>query len=140
MIARCPEDSSMLRLAAAAALLVGAAALSGCAGLGDSVASQAFVDPAKYDLYDCKRLEGERKGLAARIVELDRLIAKAETGVGGAVVAEVAYRNDYIAARGQQRLAEQAWRSNRCDEGGAAAASPNAAAPNAPSRSGSAVY
>ena len=26
--------------------------------------SPAFADPAKYDLYDCKQLEAERKSLA----------------------------------------------------------------------------
>ncbi len=41
-------------------------------------------------------------------------MAKAETGVAGSVVAELAYRNDYIAVRGQSKLAEEAWQSNRC--------------------------
>ena len=45
-------------------------------------------------------------------------MAKAETGTGGAVVAELAYRNDYIAVRGQQRLAEEAWQRNKCRETG----------------------
>ena len=74
--------------------------------------SPAFADPAKYDLYDCKQLETERKSLATRTAELQGLMAKAETGVGGSVVAEVAYRNDYIAVRGQSKLAEEAWRRN----------------------------
>ena len=54
----------------------------------------AFADPAKYEFYDCKQLEGERKSLAGRAAELQGLMAKAETGAGGAVVSEVAYRND----------------------------------------------
>ena len=37
-------------------------------------------------------------------------MAKAETGVAGSVVAEVAYRNDYIALRAQSKLADEAWR------------------------------
>ena len=78
--------------------------------------SPAFADPAKYDLYDCKQLEPERKTLAARTAELQGLMAKAETGVAGPVVAEMAYRNDYIAVRGQSKLAEEAWRRNRCQE------------------------
>nr|GAJ36243.1 hypothetical protein BDOA9_0154590 [Bradyrhizobium sp. DOA9] len=41
---------------------------------------------------------------------------KAETGTGGAVVSELAYRNDYVAVRGQAQLAEDAWRRNRCRE------------------------
>ena len=76
----------------------------------------AFADPAKYELYDCKQLEAERKTLANRAAELQGLMAKAETGVGGSVVAEFAYRNDYISVRGQAKLADEAWRQNRCRE------------------------
>ncbi len=43
-------------------------------------------------------------------------MAKAETGVAGPVVAELAYRNEYIAVRGQTKLAEEAWRRNKCQE------------------------
>jgi hypothetical protein len=78
--------------------------------------SPAFADPAKYDLYDCKQLEPERKSLAARTAEVQGLMTKAETGVAGSVVAEMAYRNDYIALRGQSKLAEEAWQKNRCHE------------------------
>src|SRR5437016_9987757 len=92
----------------AAAVLAFVLALPGCAEMSDSM-SLAFADPAKYDLYDCKQLEPERKRLADRTAELQGLMAKAETGAGGAVIAEVAYRNEYIATRGQSKLAEQAW-------------------------------
>ena len=78
--------------------------------------SPAFADPAKYDLYDCKQLEPERKSLAARTAELQGLMKKAETGVAGPVVAEIAYRNEYIALRGQSKLADEAWQKNRCQE------------------------
>jgi len=44
------------------------------------------------------------------------LMTKAETGVAGPVVAEMAYRNDYIALRGQSKLADEAWQKNRCQE------------------------
>ncbi len=43
-------------------------------------------------------------------------MTKAETGVAGPVVAEIAYRNDYIALRGQSKLADEAWQKNRCQE------------------------
>lgn len=97
------------------ALVALGAGLSGCAGMSDTIAP-AFADPSKYDLYDCKQLEPERKSLAARTAELQGLMTKAETGVGGAVVAEMAYRNDYIALRGQSKLAEEAWQRNRCQD------------------------
>jgi len=89
--------------------------LSGCAEMSDTVAT-AFADPAKYDLYDCKLLEAERKSLAVRAAELEGLMAKADTGVAGPVVAELAYRNDYIAVRGQSRFADEAWQRNKCHD------------------------
>ena len=97
------------------ALLAAGAGLSGCASMTETVAP-AFADPAKYELYDCKQLEGERKALAKRTDELRALMDKAETGAGGAVVSELAYRNDYVAVRGSSQLAEEAWRRNRCRE------------------------
>jgi hypothetical protein len=121
----CPRLS---RAITASALLSLATALCGCAQMGDTVSS-AFADPAKYDLYECTQLEPERKVLANRAAELQGLMAKAETGVGGAVVAEMAYRNDYISIRGQQKLAEEAWRRNKCHETPPAAPAPSAPTP-----------
>ncbi|APG10965.1 MULTISPECIES: twin-arginine translocation pathway signal [Bradyrhizobium] len=124
------------------ALLAAGAALSGCASMTETVAP-AFADPGKYELYDCKQLEAERKALASRTEQLQKLMEKAETGAGGAVVSELAYRNDYIAVRGQSQLAEEAWRRNRCRETPPGAA-PAASAPQRPDikpapKSGSAV-
>lgn len=99
----------------AVALLAAGFALSGCASVSETVAP-AFADPAKYELYDCKQLEGERKSLASRTSDLQRLMDKAQTGAGGAVVSELAYRNDYVAIRGQAQLAEDAWRRYKCRE------------------------
>ncbi len=125
-------------------LLAAGAMLAGCASVGDSI-STAFADPAKYELWDCKQLEPERKNLATRAAELEGLMAKAETGVAGPLVAEMAYRNEYVAVRGQQRFADEAWRRNKCHESAPAAAAPAPGAPPPrpkapPSKSGSAVY
>ena len=136
-----PFRPSLAR-ARAAALLALALALPGCADMSDSM-SLAFADPAKYDLYECKQLEPERKRLAERTAELQGLMAKAETGAGGAVVAELAYRNEYIATRGQAKLAEQAWQKNRCRDtlpGAAMPVAPPPAPPTPPSRAGRSVY
>src|ERR1700675_5149125 len=103
MIVRIAFSQPLLRAAPAAALLVLGLTLGGCADMSDSLTS-AFADPAKYDLYDCKQLEPERKALANRAAELQGLMAKADTGVAGPVVAELAYRNEYIAVRGQARF------------------------------------
>jgi len=111
------------------ALLVSGIGLAGCAGMGDGMVSGAFVDPARYDLYDCKQLEAERKGLAVRAAELQGLMAKADTGAAGPVVAELVYRNDFIFARAQYKLADEAWRRNKCQETPPATAAPAAPLP-----------
>jgi hypothetical protein len=115
---------------AGAILLALGGLVSGCADMGDGLTS-VFADPAKYALYDCKQLEAERKSLAVRAAELQGLMAKADTGVAGPVVAELAYRNDYISVRGQSRLVEEAWRRNKCQQT-PPAATPAAATPAPP--------
>jgi hypothetical protein len=147
MTARTRHIKLLPFTSAAMALLALGIGLSGCASMGDSMSS-AFADPAKYDLYECKQLEAERKSLATRMAEVQGLMAKAETGVAGPVVAELAYRNDYIALRGQSKLAEEGWARNKCVASVpavAAPATPAAPPPNAkgagsPKRSGSAVH
>jgi hypothetical protein len=146
---RPPCSRSLVsRSLAVLALLALGAGLVGCASVGDTMSS-AFADPAKYDLYECKQIEPERARLAAAAAEQQGLMAKAETGVAGPVVAEMAYRNELIAIRGQQKLAEEAWRRNKCQETKPEAKPAAAAAPPAPapgvkgsrssSKSGSAV-
>jgi hypothetical protein len=147
MTIRARHSLPLPSIPAATALLALGVGLAGCAQMGESMSS-AFVDPAKYDLYDCKQLEAERKSLAGRTAALQGLMAKAETGTGGAVVVEVAYRNDYIALRAQAKLADEVWERNKCQPSPPAAAAPaTPAAPTAPgkgrrpsARSGSAVY
>jgi hypothetical protein len=110
------------------ALLAAGAALSGCAGMSETIAP-AFADPGRYELWDCKQIESDRKALATRTETLQKLMAKAETGAGGAVVSELAYRNDYIAVRGQSQLAEAAWRRNKCRETPPVPTAPDDASP-----------
>src|ERR1700722_7017724 len=59
----------MWRATAGVALLGLGFGLAGCAGMSDSMTT-AFADPAKYEFYDCKQLEAERKNLASRGAEL----------------------------------------------------------------------
>jgi hypothetical protein len=125
MIARLSGFQHLLRAVAGLALLVLGLGLGGCAYVGDSM-SGAFADPAKYELYDCKQLEAERKTLQTRAAELQGLMAKADSGVAGPVVAELAYRNDYVSVRGQLKFADEAWRRNKCHD------SPPSAAATAP--------
>jgi hypothetical protein len=148
MTARTRHRLSLPPAALAVALSLLGAGLGGCAQMGESMSS-AFADPAKYDLYECKQLEPERKSLATRAAELQGLMAKADTGVAGPLVAELAYRNEYISVRAQTKLADEAWRRNKCrDTIPATAATTTPAAPSAnirggpppAPRSGSAVY
>jgi hypothetical protein len=125
MIASSCVIQPLPRALGALALLVLGIGLSGCADMSDSMTA-AFADPAKYDFFDCKQLEAERKSLASRGAELQGLMAKADTGVAGPVVAELAYRNEYVSVRGQARFAEEAWQRNKCHP------SPPAAAADAP--------
>jgi hypothetical protein len=140
---------AVARLVPALALCALGLALSGCASVSDNeTLTAAFADPAKYELWDCKQLEPERKNLAKREADLKALMAKAETGTAGPLIAEMAYRNDYLSTRGQAHLAEEAWRNNKCRETPPGAATASAASkpgmppakPALPSRSGSAAY
>jgi hypothetical protein len=144
MIAPIAHRQPWPRAAIVMALLGLGVGLNGCADMSDSMTS-AFADPAKYDLYDCKQLEAERARLATRSAELQGLMAKAQTGVAGPVVAEIAYRNDYIAVRGQAKLADEAWQRNKCVASAVRAAPTVSSAPaerakGGRSRSGGAVY
>ena len=116
----------------AALLIGGGLALGGCAGVGDSFASGAFIDPAKYDQFNCKQLEAERKNLSNRTAELQGLILKAQTGTGGVVVGEMVYRNDYISARASAKSVEEMWVRDKCVATEAAAATPIAPPQAAP--------
>lgn len=91
-----------------------ALALAGCSSMAIDE-STFFVDPARYDLYDCRQLAEVRKGHSDRVDELKRLMAKAETGTGGSVVSELAYRPDYASAQANLKLANRAWEDNHCD-------------------------
>ena len=89
-------------------------ALAGCSSVAMDE-STFFADPARYDLYDCRQLADVRKQQTDRVDELRRLMAKAETGTGGSVVSELAYRPDYATAQASLKLATRAWSENHCD-------------------------
>ena len=93
-------------------VLIGAALLGGCAS-GD-VRSSIFVDPSKYDLYDCNQLWTARGAVDKRVVELQALMAKADTGFAGPVVSGLAYQSDFAAAVAQRDLIDQKLASNNC--------------------------
>lgn len=90
-------------------------ALSGCASGGGEALTGVYVDPARYALYDCVQLRTAMRSSATRAAELQGLMNKAQSGFAGGVVSEVAYRNDYISARANYKLAEDEWRRSRCE-------------------------
>ena len=100
------------RVSQLAMLCALAVTLGGCATGG--VTSSIFVDPSKYDLYDCKQLATARVSVDARVVQLEGLITKAETGVAGGLVSGLAYQADYSAARAQRDLIDQKLATNNC--------------------------
>jgi hypothetical protein len=135
----CKSAKSMRILLVAAA----GAALSGCA---TSIVDEStfFADPATFALYDCKQLAAARETYTKRVEELQALMVKAETGAGGPVIAEIAYRPDYLSNQARLKSANAAWQRERCDSA-AQAADPSFARPSpgmdpAAGRSKSRVY
>ncbi|MDO8979922.1 MAG: hypothetical protein Q7V17_11895 [Afipia sp.] len=115
-----------LRLALLGALAIG---LGACAsGGGSPFGSSVFVDPSKYDLYNCQQLATARKAANDRVVELEGLMAKAETGAGGSLVSGLAYQTDYRAQRAQRDAIDEKLASNNCSA--ELAPPPAAAAPS----------
>ena len=111
------------RLAAVGVL---AASAGACAG---GASSSLFVDPASFDLYNCQQLGTARRTTNARVVELEGLMAKAETGAAGTLVSGLAYQTDYRANRARRDQIDEKIVSNNCTS--ADLAPPPAAAPPA---------
>jgi len=104
-----------MRMPLAGCALVAAFCLGGCAGASDG-ASRLFVDPARYDLYDCKQLAAARKTSAQQVGELQGLMAKAEQGAAGALVSGIAYQSEYRVASANLDLIDQNRRRSNCAE------------------------
>jgi hypothetical protein len=121
--ALCAPSASFAAILKLAAVGFVAAVLGGCASAGSSV----FVDPAKYSLYNCQQLGSARVTVNTRVVELERLMAKAETGAAGQLVSGLAYQSDYVAARAQRDQIDERIVQNNCNA--ASLAPPPAATP-----------
>jgi hypothetical protein len=109
-----------LRAAGSRFAVVGvlAAGLGACAS-GPS--SSMFVDPATYELYNCQQLGTARKRSNDRVVELEGLMAKAETGAGGSLVSGLAYQTDYLSERARRDQIDEKITSNNCSRADLAA-------------------
>jgi hypothetical protein len=97
--------------ATAAAFLL---TLMGCAISDDSMA-RFLVAPGKYELYSCPELLRQASETARRQHELEQLITKAGQDASGQFVSTLAYRPDYLSARGEMRELREAARAKNCD-------------------------
>ena len=90
-----------------------------------------FVDPAMYDLYNCQQLATARTNSNNRVVELERLMAKAETGAAGSLVSGLAYQTDYRSERARRDQIDEKIASNNCST---VSPAPAAASPAPPTK------
>jgi hypothetical protein len=74
-----------------------------------------FVDPGKYEFYNCEQLAGQRTYWTNRELELKLLMDKAEQGTGGTVVNVIAYQTDYVTAREELKVVDTTARAKNCD-------------------------
>jgi hypothetical protein len=104
-------------------------ALGGCASTDDT-ASKLLVAQGDYDLYSCPQVVNLVTGLKARKAELEKLMARAETDIGGKMMSAMGYRPDYLRVIGELKSAETTMREKHCEvpPPPAPAAAPKAAA------------
>ncbi len=101
----------MKKAAPAAVLLLIGVLLGGCA---TGATSSPFVDPARYDLYNCEQLNTARKQAFDRVTELQGLMAKAETGAAGQLISGLAYQTDFLKARADLNLIDETRQRGNC--------------------------
>lgn len=94
------------------AAVFAAACVAGCS-YNDEIAS-AIVAPGKYQLYTCEDLTIRGRDTAKRERELKALMEKSEQGTGGALVNILAYRTEYLTARGELMQMEAAASAKNC--------------------------
>jgi hypothetical protein len=102
--------SSLKYLNAAAALLL-AALVAGCAG---DTAEQFFVRPGGFDYLSCPELVAAQRSAARREQELKVLIDRAEKESIGVLIAAASYRSDYLRAQGEQKTVAEVIRQKNC--------------------------
>lgn len=87
--------------------------LSDCAG-NDAGLSNLMVAPGKYEFYKCPQLIPALQQSEARARQLQRLMVKAGTGVGGRLVSATVYEPKYLSVRGDIDLLHKAIREQNC--------------------------
>ena len=109
---REPFRLRLMRRAIAAAALLGV--LGGCGALSDQTASSVLTAPGKYNISNCKQLLGTLTATRARIDELQKLMTRASQDTAGQAIATLAYRADYLQARGDETEALRSIAEKNC--------------------------
>lgn len=99
-------------IGAAAAFLL-ASALAGCGTISEQSVS-AFASPGKYAIYTCKDIDERAAETRTRQIELEQLMARASQGAGGEFINAVAYRTEYLQARGDLTELKKAAADKQC--------------------------
>ncbi len=89
--------------------------LAGCSTNLDELSSSVVLR-GKFNLYNCTQIAERGQTTAARVEELKDLMRRSAQGPGGEFVNAIAYRNEYLIARGDLEQLEQAAIEKKCQQ------------------------
>lgn len=92
------------------------ALLTACANTGvpDDDIGQLLVGPDKFVLYNCPDIARAAREISNRQRKLEALMARASADSGGRMVSAIAYRPEYLQARGEMNVLRQTAREKNC--------------------------
>jgi hypothetical protein len=96
-----------------ATLLIGLA-VGGCAGMSRDY-ELAYVNPGKFQGYECEALIKKANETSKRESELVELMAKAQSGGAGSLVSTIAYGPTLNTVRGDLKLLRAAMAEKQCN-------------------------
>jgi hypothetical protein len=91
-----------------------AASVTACGTISDDTASRAFAAPGRYDLFPCENIEAQIKSVGQRYTELEQLMARSAQSAGGELVNAIAYRSEYLQAKGTLEELNKASAEKKC--------------------------
>jgi len=83
--------------------------------MSESTTNALFSAPGQFDIYTCRDLSIQEDATKARLRQLEDLTRRAEAGPAGGVIGTVAYRSDYLRARGQLQVIRETYARRECD-------------------------
>ena len=102
------------RLVGIGACALVTANLIGCAGVSEQSATAAFVEPGRFDIYNCQQIAYFTNSTRTRLTELEQVMARSAQGPGGEFVNAIAYRSEYLQARGELEQLSKASADKQC--------------------------